>query len=379
MILSEVEENLNRKLIEYRRELHSYPELSNKEFNTTKRIKKWLLSENIPILDFPLKSGIIAEIPGLKKGPTIAIRADIDALPITEMTNFTYSSKNSGIMHACGHDFHTAAILGAAIILNKRRSELIGNVRIIFQPAEEIAQGAKNFCQLGILENIQSIFSFHNKPDLPVGTIGIKSGPLMASVDRFKISIAGVGGHAGMPKECVNPIYIGNKIISNLDSILVDDSTVISITRFSSGNTWNVIPDKAELEGTVRTFHNNIREYIRDSLKLIIKKIESSFNTKITFEWLSYSSVVNNSETFTTILKSTATKLGYQITDAIPNTGGEDFSFYLDKIPGFFVWIGVDGTKNWHSPSYNLNEDALFIAANYFANLSVNILNTLYK
>ncbi|MBC2582493.1 M20 peptidase aminoacylase family protein [Clostridium sp. DJ247] len=381
MSLLEEEKKLHEKLISYRRELHRNPELSGKEFETTKRIRQWLKEANIDMLDYPLASGVIAEISGDNPGPTIALRSDIDALPINEETGLPFASENSGIMHACGHDFHTASILGAAILINKRKSELKGKVRIIFQPAEETAQGAADLCKLGILENVEAIFGFHNRPDLPVGTIGIKSGALMASVDRFEIDVIGVGGHAGMPNNCVDPIVIASEIVSGLQFIVSRNlssfyNVVLSITRFQAGNTWNVIPDKAELEGTVRTFQDEARASISQLMKRTAEGIASAFGGKIDFRWFSYLPVVNNDPQFTEVATEVAKELGYTVVEAQQNQGGEDFAFYQSKIPGFYVWIGVDGTKEWHHPAYTLNEDALPVAANYFANLAFKVLSS---
>lgn len=380
MSIKEDEKIIHDKLVSYRRELHRNPELSEKEFETTKRISKWLTDAGINILDYPLKTGVIAEIKGEKQGPTIALRADIDALPIKEATGLEFASENTGVMHACGHDFHTTSILGAAILLNERKSELNGNVRIIFQPSEENAQGAEKIFNLGVLDNVEAIFGFHNKPDLPVGTIGIKSGSLMASVDRFEIDVIGVGGHAGMPQNCVDPIVIGSKIITGLQSIISRglssfDNAVISVTRFQSGNTWNVIPEKSEIEGTVRTFQNEARELIPTLMKRVADGIASAFGAKIEFRWFPYLPVVNNSPEFKDILTESAEELGYTVVEAKPNPGGEDFAFYQTKIPGFFVWIGVNGPKEWHHPSYVLDENALSVSASFFANTAIKVLS----
>ncbi len=379
MSLIKNEEILHEKLVGYRRELHMNPELSRQEVKTTKSIRKWLEEANIKILDYPLTTGVVAEISGERQGPTIALRADIDALPIKEETGLSFSSQNFGVMHACGHDFHTASILGAAIILNEKKSQIKGKVRIIFQPAEETAQGAIDIFELGILEDVKAIFGFHNKPDLLVGTIGIKSGALMASVDRFEIDVIGVGGHAGMPQNCVDPINIGSKIVSGLQSIVSRelssfDNVVISTTRFQGGNTWNVIPEKAEIEGTVRTFQNEARELIPKLMKRTAEGIAAAFGAKVDFRWFSYLPVVNNSPEFKEILTESAEELGYTVVEAKPNPGGEDFAFYQTKIPGFFVWIGVNGTKEWHHPAYVLDENALSVATNFFANAAIKVL-----
>ena len=374
------EKELSDKLIKYRRELHENPELSMKEYETTKRIRQWLINENIKILNLPLKVGVVAEIEGDYEGPTVALRADIDALPIVEETGLEFSSKNYGVMHACGHDYHTSSILGAAIILRENKSKLHGKVRIIFQPAEENAKGADIIIKSGALNNVKAIFGMHNKPDLPVGTIGVKSGPLMASVDRFEIDVIGVGGHAGIPERCIDPIIVASEIVSGLQTIISRslspfNNTVISLTRFSSGNTWNVIPEKAYLEGTVRSFQNKIRKIIPSLMERKAEGIAKSHGARIDFRWYPYLPGVYNDEKFIRVVTDSATERGYKVELAKQSTGGEDFALYQKEVPGFFLWMGVDGSKEWHHPEYNLNEEALIVAAKYFSNLIINVLS----
>lgn len=379
-----VQDKLFQKLVDYRRELHQYPELSMEEYETTKRIRTWLTDAGITIADFPLEVGVIAEIKGEKDGPTIALRADIDALPIVENTDLEYTSKHEGIMHACGHDFHTASMIGAAILLQQRKQELHGTVRIIFQPAEEISKGALYIEKAGALEGVEAIFGMHNKPDLPVGTIGVREGALMGSVDRFKIDITGVGGHAGIPNNCIDPIVVASQIVSALQTIVsrnlqAFDNVVVSITRISAGTTWNVIPDKAELEGTVRTFQKEAREAVPGLMERIIDGIATGFGAKAKLHWYPLTTVVDNSPKFTHLVTETAQSLGYEVVEAKRSPAGEDFAHYQTKIPGYFLWMGVDGTNDWHHPSFTLNEDALVVAANYFSNLAINALNELVK
>ncbi|RHW32731.1 amidohydrolase [Lysinibacillus yapensis] len=369
-------ENLQTKLIAYRRELHENPELGFQEYETTNRIRRWLEEAGITILDFPLETGLVAEVKGEQEGPTIALRADIDALPIEEQSGVEFSSKIKGVMHACGHDFHTSSIIGAAILLQARRSELKGTVRIIFQPAEEIAQGAVYVAEKGVLEGVSAIFGMHNKPDLPVGTIGVRSGALMASVDRFELDIIGVGGHAGIPNDAIDPIVISSQIVTAFQSIVSRNlspfhNAVVSVTKLQSGNTWNVIPEKAELEGTVRTFQDETREVIAERMRMLAEGIAESYGARAEFRWFSGLPVVNNDERFTEIAAKAAEMAGYKSVEAKPIPAGEDFAFYQTKIPGYFVWMGVDGPKAWHHPAFQLNEDALDVAANYFAELAI--------
>lgn len=380
--MTKINDALHKQLISYRRELHMYPEISMKEYETTKKIKAWLEKEKIPILDFGLEVGVVAEIKGDHSGPTIALRADIDALPIEEKTNFPFSSKIKNTMHACGHDFHTASMIGAAILLNQRKSELKGNVRFIFQPGEESAVGAKYVVEKGVLENVEAIFGMHNKPNLPVGTIGVREGALMAAVEGFKIEIHGVGGHAGIPNNTIDPVFISGQLITALQSIVSRnlspfDNAVISITKVEAGHTWNVIPDKAILEGTVRVFQKEAQKKIRQRMEKIIEGIASSFGAKSILKWYPSVSPVDNSPIFTEVVKDAALQLGYEIVTAEQSPAGEDFAYYQEQIPGFFVWMGVDGDYEWHHPSFTINEDALIVAANYFSTLAINVLRQL--
>lgn len=375
----QITEELQTQLVVYRRNLHENPELSMQEVETTKKIKQWLTNYQIDILDFPIEVGVIAEVKGEQPGPTIAIRADIDALPIEEQSDVEFVSKNPGIMHACGHDFHTSSILGTAILLQQNRHLLKGTVRIIFQPSEETAQGAEYMANAGVLQGVSAIFGMHNKPDLPVGTIGVKPGPLMASVDRFELDIIGVGGHAGIPESTVDPIIISSQIVSAFQSIVSRNispshNSVLSVTKLTSGNTWNVIPEKAELEGTVRTFQQESRELIPVRMKALAEGIAESYGAKADFRWYPYLPTVNNDDRFTEVLQQVGVESGFTVIEAEAVPAGEDFAFYQERIPGYFVWVGVEGSYGWHHPKYRLNEGALPVAATYFANLCVKVL-----
>ncbi len=372
-------EILREKLIEYRRELHEHPELSMLEFETTKRIKIWLTEAGVKILNLPISTGLVAEIEGKLPGPVIMLRADIDALPVSEQTDLPYRSQTEGVMHACGHDFHAAGMIGAAILLNERKSKLKGTVRVLFQPSEEEASGARWMVQHGALDGVQAIFGFHNQPYLPVGTVGVRPGALMASVDRFLITVTGTGGHAGMPQNCIDPTVIASQIVLALQSIVSRrlnsfDNAVISVTRFTSGNTWNVIPEQAELEGTVRTFQTEARAKIPQLMKQISEGIASAMGARVEFVWRDCISMVNNDARFTEVVKATAQDQGLMVAEGKQVLVGEDFAYFQEMIPGFFVWIGVDSEHELHSPFYNPDEDALFGAASYFAKLAENVL-----
>ncbi|PFC13214.1 M20 peptidase aminoacylase family protein [Bacillus cereus] len=372
-------EQLTEMLISIRRNLHEHPELSYEEFETTKTIKNWLEEKNITIINSSLETGVIAEISGNNSGPIIAIRADIDALPIQEETNLPYASKIPGKMHACGHDFHTAAIIGAAYLLKEKESSLSGTVRFIFQPAEESSNGACKVIEAGHLHGVQAIFGMHNKPDLPVGTIGIKDGPLMAGVDRFKIEIHGVGTHAAVPDAGVDPIVASSQIVMALQTIVSRNissshNTVVSVTNIHSGNTWNVIPEKATLEGTVRTFQTETREKIPALMKRIIQGVSDALGVKTEFRFYAGPPAVHNDTSLTNLSSQVAEKMNLNIISPTPSMAGEDFSFYQKEIPGSFVFMGTSGTHEWHHPAFTVDEQALPISAEYFALLAEKAL-----
>ncbi|AIK32732.1 M20 peptidase aminoacylase family protein [Bacillus anthracis] len=372
-------EQLTETLISIRRNLHEHPELSYEEFETTKAIKNWLEEKNITIIHSNLETGVIAEISGNSNGPLIAIRADIDALPIQEETNLPYASKIHGRMHACGHDFHTAAIIGAAYLLKEKESSLSGTVRFIFQPAEESSNGACKVIEAGHLRGVQAIFGMHNKPDLPVGTIGIKDGPLMAGVDRFEIEIHGVGTHAAIPDAGVDPIVASSQIVMALQTIVSRNissshNAVVSVTNIHSGNTWNVIPEKATLEGTVRTFQNKTREKIPALMKRIIQGVSDALGVKTEFRFYAGPPAVHNDTSLTNLSTQVAETMNLNIVSPTPSMAGEDFSFYQQEIPGSFVFMGTSGTHEWHHPAFTVDERALPVSAEYFALLAERAL-----
>ncbi|MBP2001553.1 amidohydrolase [Paenibacillus shirakamiensis] len=380
-ILSPKAYALTDQLIAIRRQLHQHPEVSHEEIQTTASIRGWLGQANIRILDVPLATGVIAEVGGQRGGPIIALRADIDALPIHEETEFEFSSQIAGTMHACGHDYHTASLLGAAFLLKEQEEELQGTVRFIFQPAEEKAEGAELVIQSGALEGVQAIFGLHNKPDLPVGTIGIRSGPLMAGADGFVIEVEGTGTHAAVPQSGNDPIVAASHIITALQSIVSRNvnslqSAVVSVTRFHSGTAWNIIPDKAVLDGTIRTFEETVREKVLARFEEIVQGVSSAFGTQAELRWLQGPPPVHNDALLEPLVREAAQLAGLTVVLPDPTSAGEDFAFYQKQIPGFFVFMGTSGSHEWHHPSFDLNEDALAPSASYFAALAELALNS---
>jgi amidohydrolase len=382
--LLEVISKLKEELIEVRHEFHKHPELSNEEIKTTETLRKLLTTVGIRVLDLPLKTGLVAEVSGNKEGPIIAIRGDIDALPIIEETGLDYKSEFLGKMHACGHDFHTTTILGAAYLLKQKESTLPGTVRFIFQQAEEIGHGAEDILATGVLTDVKAIFGLHSAPDLKAGSFGTHAGPLTSAVDRFEIEITGVGTHASSPEKGIDPIIVAAHIITALQTIVsrnvsAFDQALVSVTHLKSGNTWNVIPTTAYLEGTVRTLRVETRELIPKRMLQIIKGIADSFGATAEFKWYSGPPATNNTKEWTDVALDVAKEQGYEIKELPPSLIGEDFAYYQEQMPGAFVNIGTGGEYSLHHPKFTVDDEALVPGANYFAELAQRALDVLIE
>lgn len=364
----EIEKEFLKKIIDDRHFLHMNPELSGEEFATTEFIKEKLKEHNIKIIETNLKTGVVAEIGQGDK--VVALRADIDALPIEEESGVVYHSKVKGKMHACGHDFHTVSLIGAAILLKKNEDELKGRVRLIFQPEEEINSGAVKMIEENVLEDVSCIIGFHNKPDIPLGVIGIKEGPLMAGVEQFEVKIIGVGTHAAAPHNGNDPIVTASQIISGLQSIVSRhisplETAVVSVTKIEAGKTWNIIPDRVKLEGTIRTFSEKVREETKRLFEQIIKNYSIAVNQEAEIKWISDGSPVDNNEKMAEILKKEISKFAKVIEPEIM-MGGDDFARYQEKVPGLYAFIGTGCPYEWHHPSFIIDDKALPYAINYF-------------
>ena len=365
---------LEQKLTDFFEELHSHPELSYEEYETTERIKRELHAAGIEILQTPLKTGVVAIIRGAQPGKTYGLRCDIDALPIMEETELPYKSEIPGKMHACGHDFHTAAVIGTALLLQERKEKLHGNVKILFQPAEESSHGAETVLQTGILSDVEAIFGLHTAAYLPVGTLGIRAGSVMAAVDRFELNITGTGCHGGHPDEGVDTILVAASVIQALQSIVGRNlnpfhTGVVSVTRIHGGNTWNVIPDKVELEGTVRSMDKEDRVFIEKRMRGIAENTAAAYGAKAELLWYPGPPATVNEETGSAFAEDVAKECGYEVVPQRNSTGGEDFAFYLEKIPGCFINVGTGVGYPNHHPQFYADEAALAPAAEYFARL----------
>ncbi|ETI88888.1 amidohydrolase [Clostridium butyricum] len=372
-------ENLEEELIGLFHEFHRYPELSNEEFETTKKIKELLGQVDIEVLDLPLKTGLVAQVKGNPNGPVVAIRCDIDALPIIEETSLSYKSLSNGKMHACGHDFHTAVVLGAAYLVKKYQGSLIGTVKFIFQPGEESGDGAQKILATGVLDDVDAIFGIHNVSDYEVGVMGLKEGAMTAAVDRFEIKITGVGSHAAKPEKSVDPIIISTNIINALQTIVSrnispTDKALLSVTHVESGNTWNVIPETAYIEGTVRTLDEHTRELIPERMKALVEGIAKSYGGNAELIWHSGSPATKNDEEWTNFASKLGRIMGYDVKRITMGLEGEDFAYYQKEIPGVFIVVGTGISEAHHHPEYTVDEKAIIKCSRYFSRLAESAL-----
>ena len=370
---------LEQKLTGFFEELHMHPELSYEEYETTERIKRELAAAGIEILQIPLKTGVTAIVRGAKPGKTYGLRCDIDALPIEEETDLPYKSKTPGKMHACGHDFHTAAVFGAALLLQERKEELQGTVKILFQPAEESSHGAETVLETGVLSDVTAIFGLHTAAYLPVGTLGIRAGSVMAAVDRFELNITGTGCHGGHPDEGVDTILVAASVIQAFQSIVGRNlnpfhTGVVSVTRINGGNTWNVIPDKGELEGTVRSMEKDDRIFIERRMREIAEHTAAAYGANAELLWYPGPPATVNEKAWSAFAQKVAEESGFEVVPQRNSTGGEDFAFYLEKIPGCFINVGTGVGYPNHHPKFYADEAALTPAAEYLEKLLVEAL-----
>ena len=370
---------LEQKLTGFFEELHMHPELSYEEYETTERIKRELAAAGIEILQIPLKTGVTAIVRGAKPGKTYGLRCDIDALPIEEETDLPYKSKTPGKMHACGHDFHTAAVFGAALLLQERKEELQGTVKILFQPAEESSHGAETVLETGVLSDVTAIFGLHTAAYLPVGTLGIRAGSVMAAVDRFELNITGTGCHGGPPDEGVDTILVAASVIQAFQSIVGRNlnpfhTGVVSVTRINGGNTWNVIPDKVELEGTVRSMEKDDRIFIERRMREIAEHTAAAYGANAELLWYPGPPATVNEKAWSAFAQKVAEESGFEVVPQRNSTGGEDFAFYLEKIPGCFINVGTGVGYPNHHPKFYADEAALTPAAEYLEKLLVEAL-----
>lgn len=374
------------QIIRLRRQLHQYPELSFCEFKTSKLIYHKLKTLNLSSLKFIGTTGVTGLIQGKGIGKCIALRADIDALPITEETGLNYASKNSGVMHACGHDAHASILYGAALILSELKNEFKGSVKLIFQPGEEKNPGgASILIREGILKNprLDVIFGQHIIANKPPGSLGFYPGVMMASQDEIYITIIGKPGHGAMPHKTIDPIVVASQIIIALQSIISRNTSpyepvVVTIGKIEGGSATNIIPKEVKLAGTVRALNQQVRKQVLLLIQRTIKGITKSAGAGYKFEISKgYPELVNDIKATSFAEVRAIEYMGKKnVFTAEPLMGAEDFAYYLQKIPGTFYRIGVGNTSEIHTSKITINENALVSGSGFMAYLTLKYLNS---
>ena len=395
-------QNIEEQVIEWRRDLHENPELSNREFETAKKIAAHLESLGIETTTGIAKTGVVGILKGDKPGKTLALRADIDALPVTEKNELKFKStktteflgSQTGVMHACGHDTHTAILMGVAEILAKHKDKINGTVKFIFQPAEEGPPpgeegGAALMIKEGVLENpgVDAIFGLHINAATPVGTIKYKPEGTMAAVERFVINVQGKQAHGSAPWSGVDPILISAKIIDGLQTIisrnadLTESASVITVGKITSGVRFNIIPETAELIGTVRTLDPKNKKVILSRMRELVPAIAKAYGGSATIDIQNNTAITFNDVALTQqmlpTLENVAGKGNVNLMKA--TTGGEDFSFFQEKVPGFYFFLGgmpqnAEPTRH-HTPDFYIDESGLLLGVKTMTQLTLDFLS----
>jgi amidohydrolase len=370
-------------LVEIRRTIHMSPELGFEEVETSKLVAGWLEKFGLQVQRGLAKTGVVGLLQGEKGGKTVAIRADMDALPLEEANQVPYRSKVKGKMHACGHDGHVTILLGVARLFSSIREQVKGNIKWVFQPAEEGGGGGRIMVEEGVLENprVDAIFGAHLFPDLQIGKVGIHEKEGLAATDRVIIKILGKGGHGAYPHLSRDPILAAGHLITQIHSIVSRsiaplDSAVVTIGKVSGGTAFNIIPDEVELLGTVRSLTPRVREELKSRLEQVTQGVAGSFDLDYRFDYqYGYPALVNDPEMSHLVASACAKGIGKENVEFIrPSMGGEDFAYYLQKVPGSFFRLGCRNEEKgivhpFHSSSFDIDEDVLPFGVEMFARI----------
>lgn len=370
-------------LVEIRRTIHMHPELGFEEVETSKLVAQWLEKFGLEVKTGIAKTGVVGLLRGAKPGKTVAIRADMDALPIEEANEVPYRSQIKGKMHACGHDAHTTILLGVARFFSPLREQIKGNIKWIFQPAEEGGGGGKIMAEEGVLEDpkVDAIFGAHVYPDLSIGQVGIHEREGLAATDRFIIKLLGKGGHGAYPHLCKDPILAAGHLITQIHSIVSRnvpplDSAVITIGKINGGTAFNIIPDEVELIGTVRSLTPQVREILKRRLEEEVQGIARSFSIDYQFTFnYGYPALINDPAMSRLVADVCTRAVGQEnVIYVKPSMGGEDFAYYLQKVPGAFFRLGCRNeqkgiVQTFHNANFNIDEDVLPFGVEVFVHI----------
>jgi hippurate hydrolase len=364
---AEIEENFGEQIVALRRDIHREPELGFDTERTTKKVLAALDGLPLDIETGVAENGIVATLRG-GEGPTVALRADMDALPIEEETGLPFSSEIEGRMHACGHDGHTGMLVGAAHALSRLQDRLSGTVKFVFQPAEEGGGGGKVMVDEGVVEDVSSIFALHLWPGLPFGKVATKAGPIMAAADAFEMEIIGSGGHGAMPHLAADAVVIAAQVVTALQTVVsreVDpvEPAVLTVGEIGAGTAFNIIPEKARLGGTVRTLNSDLRERMPGRMEAVARGVAKGMRGDANLDYaFSYPVTVNDEGAAGYALGVAKDLFGAQSVQELPNPSmtAEDFAFYLEKVPGAFIWLGVgEDISGLHTPQFAFDEEIL--------------------
>ena len=357
------------RVVALRRTLHANPELSGAEETTARTVAEIVSDAGIPFVSSVGGThGIVVTIEGgAGEGPTFALRGDMDALPIQEENDVPYRSRVPGVMHACGHDGHTANLVGCALVLNQLKADLRGRVKLIFQPAEETVRGADALVEAGVVDGVDAILMLHGWPELSAGRIGVRSGPVMASADSLFITIEGKGGHGAYPHKTIDPIAAGAQLVTALQMLVSREISplspaVVSITTFHAGTAANIIPARAELTGTVRTLDTDLRDSMPERIERVIAGVCSALRCTYQFEYRHGTPVTVNDHTVTDLVRAVGRDLlGLENVIELPEPtmGAEDFAYYLERVPGAMFRLGVGCPHLLHTPRYDFGDAPL--------------------
>ena len=386
-MIYDIAQNMSEELINMRRILHRMPETEFEEYKTSAFIQDHLKKLGIPF-EIKVKTGVVGLIQGVKPGKTLLLRADIDALPVTEEADIDFRSEHDGKMHACGHDVHMTCLLGAAKILNDNRDKLCGNVKLVFQPAEEGAGGALPMIQEGVMEDphVDACIAMHVEPFEKCGNIQIKDGAIMASPDDFELTVYGRGGHGAYPHLCVDPIVIASQIVNAYQTIIsrsIDPMTpcALSVCTFNAGSFMNVIPNSAHITGTARSFDKETRKALSSRLKLIAESISESMGGKCDFKFRELYPPVINDPDMNILIEKAAEKLSVRsVRISQASMAGDDFSYFGEIVPSVYFKLGIaneDETLNHplHHSKFTVNENAIPIGTALLAQSAIDYLS----
>ncbi len=377
------------RIVSDRRTIHSHPEMAYEEEQTSTLVQARLRDLGIPFRAGLAKTGVLAEIKGeLGEGPCVLLRADMDALPIEERSGVPFASEIPGVMHACGHDAHTAMLLGAAQLLNERRQGFAGTVKLMFQPAEEGGAGAARMIDDGVLANpqVDAAFMLHVYAELDAGQVACGPGPLLAGADSFTITIEGRGGHAARPHQTIDPVVVGAQVVNALQTLVareVDpvEPAVVTLGSFNAGNRHNVISDRAVLTGTIRAFDDALFEHLEHRLREVVEGISTTLRARATIEFeMRYPPSICDEKMAAHLGASARSLLGPDaVQEAVPRMGAEDFAFVLQKVPGAMLWLGVKKPewaepKPVHTATFDIDESALPIGSSAMAGVALDYL-----